>query len=163
MTEGKPRLLAAESFDPLFDEERILGYAASLEGVSEHPLALAVTSAAEERNLHLYPVSDFASVSGLGVSGNVDLENESIPLLLGNKRLMEERQVSFDAVKDLDARLAELSDSGATPLLLAVNGRLVGMLAVADTIRPETAGVVKELRQLGLRVIMLSGDNRRHG
>lgn len=161
LTEGKPHLLAAESFDPLFDEERILGYAASLEGVSEHPLALAVTSAAEERNLHLYPVSDFASVSGLGVSGNVDLENESIPLLLGNKRLMEERQVSFDAVKDLDARLAELSDSGATPLLLAVNGRLVGMLAVADTIRPETAGVVKELRQLGLRVIMLSGDNRR--
>ena len=161
LTEGKPRLLAAESFDPLFDEERILGYAASLEGVSEHPLALAVTSAAEERNLHLYPVSDFASVSGLGVSGNVDLENESIPLLLGNKRLMEERQGSFDAVKDLDARLAELSDSGATPLLLAVNGRLVGMLAVADTIRPETAGVVKELRQLGLRVIMLSGDNRR--
>ena len=161
LTEGKPRLLAAESFDPLFDEERILGYAASLEGVSEHPLALAVTSAAEERNLHLYPVSDFASVSGLGVSGNVDLENESMPLLLGNKRLMEERQVSFDAVKDLDARLAELSDSGATPLLLAVNGRLVGMLAVADTIRPETAGVVKELRQLGLRVIMLSGDNRR--
>ena len=161
LTEGKPRLLAAESFDPLFDEERILGYAASLEGVSEHPLALAVTSAAEERNLHLYPVSDFASVSGLGVSGNVDLENESIPLLLGNKRLMEERQVSFDAVKDLDARLAELSDSGATPLLLAVSGRLVGMLAVADTIRPETAGVVKELRQLGLRVIMLSGDNRR--
>ena len=153
LTEGKPRLLAAESFDPLFDEEHILGYAASLEGVSEHPLALAVTSAAEERNLHLYPVSDFASVSGLGVSGNVDLENESIPLLLGNKRLMEERQVSFDAVKDLDARLAELSDSGATPLLLAVNGRLVGMLAVADTIRPETAGVVKELRQLGLRVI----------
>ena len=147
LTEGKPRLLAAESFDPLFDEERILGYAASLEGVSEHPLALAVTSAAEERNLHLYPVSDFASVSGLGVSGNVDLENESMPLLLGNKRLMEERQVSFDAVKDLDARLAELSDSGATPLLLAVNGRLVGMLAVADTIRPETAGVVKELRQ----------------
>ena len=122
---------------------------------------LAVTSAAEERSLHLYPVSDFASVSGLGVSGNVDLENESIPLLLGNKRLMEERQVSFDAVKDLDARLAELSDSGATPLLLAVSGRLVGMLAVADTIRPETAGVVKELRQLGLRVIMLSGDNRR--
>lgn len=161
LTEGKPHLLAAESFDPLFDEERILGYAASLEGVSEHPLALAVTSAAEERNLHLYPVSDFASVSGLGVFGNVDLENESIPLLLGNKRLMEERQVSFDAVKDLDARLAELSDSGATPLLLAVNGRLVGMLAVADTIRPETAGVVKELRQLGLRVIMLSGDNRR--
>ena len=161
LTEGKPRLLAAESFDPLFDEERILGYAASLEGVSEHPLALAVTSAAEERNLHLYPVSDFASVSGLGVSGNVDLENESIPLLLGNKRLMEERQVSFDAVKDLDARLAELSDSGATPLLLAVSGRLVGMLAVADTIRPETAGLVKELRQLGLRVIMLSGDNRR--
>ena len=161
LTEGKPRLLAAESFDPLVDEERILGYAASLEGVSEHPLALAVTSAVEERNLHLYPVSDFASVSGLGVSGNVDLENESMPLLLGNKRLMEERQVSFDAVKDLDARLAELSDSGATPLLLAVSGRLVGMLAVADTIRPETAGVVKELRQLGLRVIMLSGDNRR--
>lgn len=161
LTEGKPRMLAVESFDPLFDEERILGYAASLEGVSEHPLALAVTSAAEERNLHLYPVSEFASVSGLGVSGNVDLENESLTLLLGNKRLMEERHVSFEAVKDLDARLAELSDSGATPLLLAVDGRLAGMLAVADTIRPETAGVVKELRQLGLRVIMLSGDNRR--
>ncbi len=161
LTEGKPRLLEAESFDPLFDEERILSLAASLEGVSEHPLALAVTSAAEERSLRLYPVSDFASVSGLGVSGKVDLENESVPLLLGNKRFMEERHVSFAAVKDVDARLATLSDSGATPLLLAVEGRLVGMLAVADTIRPETEGVVKELRHLGLRVIMLSGDNRR--
>lgn len=161
LTEGKPRLLEAESFDPLFDEERILSLAASLEGVSEHPLALAVTSAAEERSLRLYPVSDFASVSGLGVSGKVDLENESVPLLLGNKRLMEERHVSFGAIKDLDARLATLADSGATPLLLAVEGRLVGMLAVADTIRPETEGVVRELRHLGLRVIMLSGDNRR--
>ncbi len=161
LTEGKPRLLEAESFDPLFDEERILSLAASLEGVSEHPLALAVTSAAEERSLRLYPVSDFASVSGLGVSGKVDLENESVPLLLGNKRLMEERHVFFGAIKDLDARLATLADSGATPLLLAVEGRLVGMLAVADTIRPETEGVVRELRHLGLRVIMLSGDNRR--
>lgn len=161
LTEGKPRLLEAESFDPLFDEERILSLAASLEGVSEHPLALAVTSAAEERSLRLYPVSDFASVSGLGVSGKVDLENESVPLLIGNKRLMEERHVSFGAIKDLDARLATLADSGATPLLLAVEGRLVGMLAVADTIRPETEGVVRELRHLGLRVIMLSGDNRR--
>ena len=161
LTEGKPRLLEAESFDPLFDEERILSLAASLEGVSEHPLALAVTSAAEERSLRLYPVSDFASVSGLGVSGKVDLENESVPLLLGNKRLMEERHVSFGAIKDLDVRLATLADSGATPLLLAVEGRLVGMLAVADTIRPETEGVVRELRHLGLRVIMLSGDNRR--
>lgn len=161
LTEGKPRLLEAESFDPLFDEERILSLAASLEGVSEHPLALAVTSAAEERSLRLYPVSDFASVSGLGVSGKADLENESVPLLLGNKRLMEERHVSFGAIKDLDARLATLADSGATPLLLAVEGRLVGMLAVADTIRPETEGVVRELRHLGLRVIMLSGDNRR--
>lgn len=161
LTEGKPRLLEAESFDPLFDEERILSLAASLEGVSEHPLALAVTSAAEERSLRLYPVSDFASVSGLGVSGKVDLENESVPLLLGNKRLMEERHVSFGAIKDLDARLATLADSGVTPLLLAVEGRLVGMLAVADTIRPETEGVVRELRHLGLRVIMLSGDNRR--
>ena len=67
---------------------------------------------------------------------------------------MEERQVSFDAVKDLDARLAELSDSGATPLLLAVNGRLVGMLAVADTIRPETAGGVKILKLLCLQVML---------
>ena len=161
LTEGKPRLLEVESFDPLFDEERILSLAASLEGVSEHPLALAVTSAAEERSLRLYPVSDFASVSGLGVSGKVDLENESVPLLLGNKRFMEEQHVSFAAAKDVDARLATLSDSGATPLLLAVEGRLAGMLAVADTIRPETEGVVRELRHLGLRVIMLSGDNRR--
>ncbi len=161
LTEGKPRLLEVESFDPLFDEERILSLAASLEGVSEHPLALAVTSAAEERLLRLYPVSDFASVSGLGVSGKVDLENESVPLLLGNKRFMEEQHVSFAAAKDVDARLATLSDSGATPLLLAVEGRLAGMLAVADTIRPETEGVVRELRHLGLRVIMLSGDNRR--
>ena len=161
LTEGKPRLLSVESFDPLFDEDRILVYAASLEGVSEHPLAVAVTSGAEDRGLHLYPVSDFAGASGLGVSGKVDLENESIPLLLGNKRLMEERQVSFAAVKDIDARLAELADSGATPLLLAVSGQLVGMLAVADAIRPETEDVVKELRHLGLRVSMLGGDNRR--
>lgn len=161
LTEGKPRLLSVDSFDPLFDEDRILSYAASLESVSEHPLAVAVTSGAEDLRLPLYPVSEFDSLSGLGVSGKVDLANESISLLLGNKRLMEEHQVAFASAKDLDARLAELSDAGATPLLLAVSGQLAGMLAVADAIRPETEGVVRELRKSGLRVIMLSGDNRR--
>lgn len=161
LTEGKPRLIAVESFDPLFDEERILSLAASLEGVSEHPLALAVTAAAEERSLRLYPVSDFDSVAGQGVSGRADLANESIPLLLGNKKLMEARGISLAAALDVDARLADFADSGATPLLLAVEGKLAGMLAVADTIRPETSGVIAELRNLGLRVIMLSGDNRR--
>lgn len=85
LTEGELRLLAAESLDPLFDKECILGYAASFKGVSEHPLALAVMSVTEKRNLHLYPVNSLASVSGLGASGNVDLENESILLLLDNK------------------------------------------------------------------------------
>ena len=161
LTEGKPRLVSVESFDPLFDEERILSLAASLEGVSEHPLALAVTAAAEERSLRLYPVSDFDSVSGQGVSGTADLANESIPLLLGNRKLMEARGIALAAALDVDARLAALADSGATPLLLAVEGKLAGMLAVADTIRPETSGVIAELRKMGLRVIMLSGDNRR--
>lgn len=161
LTEGKPRLIAVESFDPLFDEERILSLAASLEGVSEHPLALAVTAAAEERSLRLYPVSDFDSVAGQGVSGTADLANESIPLLLGNKKLMEARGIALTGALDVDARLAALADSGATPLLLAVEGKLAGMLAVADTIRPETSGVIAELRKMGLRVIMLSGDNRR--
>ncbi len=161
LTEGRPRLLSVDSFDPLFDEDHILSYAASLESVSEHPLAVAVTSGAEDMKLPLYPVSEFDSFSGLGVSGKVDLANESIPLLLGNKRFMEERQVSFPSARNIDARLAELSDAGATPLLLAVSGQLAGMLAVADAMRPETESVVKELRKSGLRVIMLSGDNRR--
>lgn len=161
LTEGKPRLISVESFDPLFDEERILSLAASLEGVSEHPLALAVNAAAEERSLRLYPVSDFDSVAGQGVLGTADLANESIPLLLGNKKLMEARGIALSGALDVDARLAALADSGATPLLLAVEGKLAGMLAVADTIRPETSGVIAELRKMGLRVIMLSGDNRR--
>lgn len=161
LTEGKPKLLSVESFDPLVDEDRILSLAASLEGVSEHPLALAVTAAAEERSVRLFPVSDFESVAGHGVAGKADLADESVPLLLGNKKLMETRRASFAAVPDVDARLAALSDSGVTPLLLAIEGKVVGMLAVADTIRPETVGVVKELHGMGLRVIMLSGDNKR--
>ena len=160
LTQGKPRLLSAVSLgDEAWTPERLLGMAASLESVSEHPLAQAVTGAAEEQGVRLYPVRDFESASGRGVRGVVDRENDVLTVFLGNKAFLEEGGVSLPDT--IDAQLAEVADAGATPLLLAVDRIAVGLLAVADVLRPETTEVIAALRSRGLRVVMLSGDNRR--
>ena len=152
LTEGQPRLvsLAAEG-----DEAEALRLAASLESVSEHPLARAVLDAAHERGLSLSTADEFSAVSGQGVRGTVD----GHALLLGNESLLTEHGVILSA--EQKDRLEALADDGQTPLLLASDGAFFAILGVADPLREETPSVIADLRGMGCRVMMLSGDNER--
>ncbi len=152
LTEGQPRLVSlyAES-----DENEVLRLAASLEAVSEHPLARAVLEAAKERGLSVSPVENFTAVSGQGVLGTV----EGTPLLLGNESLLSEHGISLSTAQK--ARLEALADDGQTPLLLATGDTFLAILGVADPLREESPVVIAELQSMGCRVLMLSGDNER--
>jgi len=152
LTEGQPRLSSLFSEE---DENEALRLAASLEAVSEHPLAHAVLEAAKERGLPVAPVENFTAVSGQGVMGTV----EGKSLLLGNESLLNEHGIRLAPAQK--ARLEALADGGQTPLLLAADGRFLALIGVADPLREETPGIIAELRQMGLRVLMLSGDNER--
>ena len=153
LTEGSPRLVSLHVEG--MSEQDALWLAASLEAVSEHPLARAVLEAAGERGISASPVEGFLAVGGSGVTGSVNGRN----LLLGNERLLSEHGVELAA--EQKSRVAALADDGQTPLLLAEDGVLVAMLGVADPLREETPAVIRELRSMGCRVMMLSGDNER--
>ena len=153
LTEGSPRLVSlhAESMD----ENDALTLAASLEAVSEHPLALAVTQEAKDRALAVKPVDGFLAVGGAGVTGRVDGRD----LFLGNERLLAEHGVVLS--EDQKNLVSSLADEGQTPLLLASDGKLLAVMGVADPLREETPGVIRDLQSMGCRVMMLSGDNER--
>ena len=153
LTEGQPRLVSL--YAEGMGEGEALSLAASLEAVSEHPLARAVLEAAQERQLSVSGVEGFRAESGMGVVGTV----EGRSLLLGNERLLAENGVKLQP--EMKARLDALADDGQTPLLLAVDGCFTAMLGVADPLREETPAVIAQLKELGCRVLMLSGDNVR--
>ena len=152
LTEGQPRLVSLYSS---VDENEALRLAASLEAVSEHPLARAVLEASRGRGLSVSPVEDFRAVSGQGVMGRV----EGRSLLLGSESLLSANGVTLAPAQR--SLLEVLSDEGQTPLLLAADGVFLAMFGVADTLREETPGIIAELRAMGCRVMMLSGDNER--
>lgn len=153
LTEGSPRLVSLHAEG--MDENEALALAAALESVSEHPLARAVMEEAGKRNLALGSVEGFLAVGGAGVTGRMDGRE----LLLGNEKLLSEHGVVLSEAQK--ALIVSLSDDGQTPLLLARDGMLVAVLGVADPLREETPGVIRELRSMGCRVMMLSGDNER--
>jgi Cu+-exporting ATPase len=134
-------------------EEQLLQLAASLEQGSEHPLANAILEAAEERNIDLLKVENFEAITGQGVTGRIDGQQ----VRLGNRRLMQSTGVDISA---LESRARELADEAQTPMYLALDDQLVGILAVADPIKDDSAEAVHRLQQLGLKVIMLTGDNQ---
>jgi Cu+-exporting ATPase len=149
ITEGRPaltRVLAADGDT----EEEVLTLAASLEAGSEHPLARAIMTAAEERGLSPRSVSDFQALNGKGVSARLD----GATLRLGNRRWLEQEGVSL-ALQD---QAAALSEDAATPLFLARDDRVIGVLGVADRIKDDAAEAIRRLRERGLRVIMITGD-----
>ena len=152
LTEGQPRLVS-EFVEG--DTDEALRFAASLESVSEHPLARAVIEAAKERELTLSVAENFKAVSGQGVLGTV----EGKSLLLGNESLLNEHDISLTSAQK--ALLEGLADDGQTPLLLAADGKFLAMFGVADPLRKETPAVIAELKSMGCRVLMLSGDNER--
>jgi Cu+-exporting ATPase len=151
LTEGKPKLVAIEVVADL-DEDALLSLAAAVESRSEHPLAHAIATAAEERGLGLGDVEEFASQTGLGVSANVDGRE----VVIGNARQME--RIGADPApleRAADARRAE----GAGVMFVAVDGQLAWLLAVADPIRKTASDAIAALRSAGLRIVMLTGDN----
>jgi Cu+-exporting ATPase len=136
-------------------EGEVLRLAAGVERASEHPLGQAVVRGAEERELPLPPTPTvFRSITGEGVQGEV----EGHAVLVGSRRLLQESGIVLDLAK---ARLEAFEEDGKTTLLVAVDGRLVGLVAVADTIKDGAAEAVHQLRMLGLEVALLTGDNMR--
>jgi Cu+-exporting ATPase len=152
LTEGKPavsRILATDDSDGI----RLLSISASLEAGSEHPLARAITVAAQERNISLERASDFVSVTGKGVTGRL----QGQVIAIGNVTLMHDLGVDLGPLaKEADDLRAE----GATVIFVAIGRQLAGLLAVADPIKQSTEAALRELKNLGLRIIMLTGDNK---
>ena len=152
LTEGKPRLVGFELAEGV-DESMALSLAASLERASEHPLAAAVVAACQQRGLSLQPVTDFHSVTGQGVTGQVD----GHAVALGNAQLLRRLGISPGT---LEGAADSLRRDGATAMFLAIGARAAGMLAVADPIKPSTPAALQQLRRDGVRIVMLTGDNR---
>jgi Cu+-exporting ATPase len=152
LTEGKPKvtsLIASEGFD----EGDLLQLAASLERASEHPLAAAIVGAAKERGIDLVEASDFDSVTGKGVMGLVDGHD----VALGNRRLLESLKVDPGPLAE---RAEQRRAEGETVMFVVVDGRLAGLVCVADPIKESTREALDALREEGLHIVMLTGDNR---
>jgi Cu+-exporting ATPase len=152
LTEGKPKLAHIEPA-PGFSADELLRLAASLERGSEHPLAAALVQGAEQKGLALPKADEFQSLTGQGITGRV----EGRAVLLGSPALLEERGVEAAALKE---RLETLRSEGQTVILAAVDGRLVGLLSVADPIRSTSPEAIRQLYADGLRIVILTGDHR---
>ena len=152
LTEGKPKVVAVRAFGGVA-EDNLLRLAASLEHGSEHPLAAAIVEAATERKLTLAPVQDFDSQSGKGVTGVI----EGRRIDIGNLLMMQARAVDVAA---LETVAEDLRGEGATAIFVAIDGKPSGVLAIADPLKPTTAAAIRALVDAGIRVVMLTGDNR---
>ena len=151
VTEGKPRLVGVETAGG-WTEEKVLQWAASLEAGSEHPLAAALLAGAREQAAEPLPVTDFSAIAGHGVRGKISGRS----VLLGNLLLMEKEGVDCG---DLAMRMSDLAAEGQTPVLLAVSKKAVGLLSVSDPIKADSVDAITELKQLGIRLLMVTGDN----
>ena len=152
LTEGKPRIESVVALDGHAELE-LLRLAASVEQASEHPLAAAIVAGAKERGVTLTSVEEFRSITGKGVAAKV----ESASVAVGNAKLFEELGIE---VSTLVERADDLRREGQTAMLVAIDGRAAGLISVADPMKATSAEAVKELHAEGLRIVMLTGDNR---
>jgi len=153
ITKGKPELTDVVTA-PGFEETDVLAAAASAERGSEHPLGEAIVSAARERGLSLVDATDFEAIAGHGITAAV----EGRAIMLGNRKLMTDRGIELGELGEV-AR--ELAGDGKTPMFVALEGRLAGVVAVADQIKEDSIAAVRRLHELGLEVVMITGDNER--
>ncbi|MGX1790733.1 heavy metal translocating P-type ATPase [Bosea sp. NPDC055332] len=152
LTKGRPemtRFIAAEGFT----EAEALRLAASAESASEHPSAEAIVAEAKRRGLALAPAAGFAAEPGLGISAQVDGRD----VLVGSQKLMAQRNIALGGLAD---KAAAFACEGESPLYVAVEGRLAGLVTVADQVKPGTSAAISALKTLGLRIVMVTGDNR---
>ena len=153
ITEGHPAVAAVRTA-PGVTEAELLGLAASLEKASEHPLAEAIVRYAEEAGVEVSQATEFAAEAGQGVSGMVSGRK----VLAGNQKMMDAQKVILDG---MDAEAGKLSEEGRTVLYIAADQKLLGMIAVADPVKKTSAGAIREMEQMGLDVVMLTGDHEK--
>ena len=153
ITKGEPELTDLLPEGGVAEEE-LLRLVASAEKGSEHPLGEAIVRAAEKRALRVSSASSFNAISGHGIEATVD----GRALLLGNAKLMRDRGITLDGA---EATAGELASQGKTPMYAAVDGKLAGVVAVADTVKPESKAAIDAMHRMGLEVVMLTGDNHR--
>jgi Cu+-exporting ATPase len=154
ITKGRPTVTDIVISNSVVTNSQLLQLAASAEKASEHPLGEAIVAAATERGLSLEAVDGFNAVAGQGIIAHVG----SREILIGNMRMMSERNLSVNGLGDEAARL---QGEAKTPMLVAINGEVAGLIAVADSIKDGSVEAIQELHRLGLEVVMLTGDNQK--
>ena len=152
ITQGKP--VVTDVVDGGIGRDKLLSVAASLEKLSEHPLSEAIVAEAEKESLTFLSVDKFEQIPGQGIRGEV----EGQLCLAGNRRMMEANRIENS---ELLARGEALAEDGKTPLYFALDGKLIGLIAVADVVKPTSAQAIAELSSMGIEVVMLTGDNAR--
>jgi P-type Cu+ transporter len=152
LTEGKPTLTDVIPYN--MDKDILLRYTASAEQGSEHPLAQAIVKGATDKGIQLFPITKFMAVTGRGVDVTVDEK----AVLIGNRAFMDERNIELHAI---EADMDRLADEGKTPMLVAIDGLIKGIVAVADVVKPSSAKAVEQLKQMGIKVAMITGDNKK--
>lgn len=153
ITEGKPKVTDIIALKDL-SEDDLLKIAASAEKGSEHPLGDAIVKRAEEKKLEFFMVEEFKALPGNGIQ--VKIENRNV--LLGNKKLMDTSNIYMENLEEVSNRLA---GEGKTPMYIAVEDKLIGIIAVADTVKQNSAKAIKKLHNMGIEVAMITGDNKR--
>ncbi len=155
ITKGKPELTDVVTSDQsTVNSNQLLKLAASVEKVSEHPLAQAIVEGAQARKLELAEVKNFDAIPGHGVSANVEGQN----ILIGNLKLMNRENI---VLGELEEKSKSLADDGKTPMFIALDGKAAGIIAVADTVKEDSAEAIAVLQKMGIEVVMITGDNRR--
>ncbi|PRR75901.1 heavy metal translocating P-type ATPase [Clostridium thermopalmarium] len=153
ITEGKPQVTDIISLNGL-NEDYLLQIAASAEKGSEHPLGESIVRYAEEKNLRVLNTTSFKAIPGKGIEVNVD--NKKV--LIGNKKLMVERNMYLE---ELEKRSIDLTNEGKTLMYVSIEGRLSGLIAVADVLKENSTRAIKKLHEMGIRTVMITGDNKR--
>ncbi len=153
VTEGKPKVTELIHAKDINNDD-LLMLGASLESVSEHPLATAIVNYAKEKNIQLADTEKFAALSGEGVSGLIN----GRAILFGNSRLMQNNKID---IHELESEAEKLSEQGRTSMYLAADGKLQGIIAVSDPIKKDSIAAIKQLHELGMKVVMLTGDSKR--
>jgi len=154
LTEGKPRLQRVVTAQG-FSQDELLLAASSVEQRSEHPLAAAVVYGARERGVRPQPVADFTSVTGGGVSGKLDQRE----IVVGQPSFLQQRGIGGTSA--LEGIVSELQSGGHTVIFVGIDGKFAGVLAVADPIKASTPEAITQIHKLGLKILMLTGDNER--
>lgn len=153
ITKGKPEVTDTLTFSEA-DEDHIIGISASLEALSEHPLAEAICTYAKEENIPFEKVDGFSAIPGHGVQGTV----QGVTYYFGNRKLMDRLSLNREKV---ERKMSRLEEQGKTVMLLATNSAIIGAVAVADTVKETSRQAIEELRKMGIEVYMITGDNKR--